>query len=438
MAGACPVLASEDPLVRGLIGVVDCNVQTLVHAGYAGLFQPGGGLANLLTSLLVIYVAVIGYRLMLGRGSLQVSEVAISAVKLGAVVALATQWDAYQALVYGFLFHAPEQLATAVLEKLQAPGSAFQGDVFDGLQRAFDDLSQAAGAFAQHTTGAGATAGQSVAQASAQTGAQLGGQLQGQAGAAQAAAGLLSGAGFGAVLLTGTAGLLLLSSLGVLLAAKLVLGLLLAIGPVFIALFLFEATRGVFEGWLRASLAFAFAPLAATLLTGLALTMLEPSLVQMEQLRTQNIYTLAPVYGVTLLVLVFTVVSAGMLVAGALVAGGLRLPPARAQGRSEGRERMALPPSTPQSLPRAARTAAAAAALERRDAQLFAGARAGAESETITAGERRTTLTVEGGRSGPAAASEVRLGQGPRRTARPRAGRAGSGRAEIGPTRSAG
>ena len=71
---------------------------------------------------------------------------------------------------------------------------------------------------------------------------------------------------------------MLFTTLGVVLAAKIVLGLLLALGPVFVAFLLFDSTRGVFEGWLRAALAFAFMPLFATLALVLQLTLLEPYL----------------------------------------------------------------------------------------------------------------------------------------------------------------
>ena len=67
MAGACPVPGPDDPLVRGLLGVVDCNVQTVVQTGYASLFQPGGAFVSVLSVLMTIYVALIGYRLLLGR-----------------------------------------------------------------------------------------------------------------------------------------------------------------------------------------------------------------------------------------------------------------------------------------------------------------------------------------------------------------------------------
>jgi type IV secretion system protein VirB6 len=59
--------------------------------------------------------------------------------------------------------------------------------------------------------------------------------------------------------------LLLCSTVGILVVARVVLTVLLALGPVFIALGLFRATRGLCEGWLRMALAFALLPMLVTL-----------------------------------------------------------------------------------------------------------------------------------------------------------------------------
>ena len=298
---------------------------------------------------------------------------------------MATQWETYQTLVYGFLFQGPQQLAGTMLTAVQPDSSIFHGDVFDGLQTAFDDLNGFGAGYASH--------------------------------APAAASPLLGGAGFGAFLLTSSASILLLSSLGVLLAAKIVLGLLLAIGPIFIALLLFESTRSVFEGWLRASLAFAFAPLATTLLLGMALTMLEPSLLQMEELQKQHIYTLGPAYSVVTLILVFAGVSAGALAAGAMIASGYRLPRLRNPLAREG-----APTSNPNinsvSQPRAARVAAAATAIDRREASFMLSESRSSERDS------RLVVRSDGGTQ-RTAAEPVRLGQQQslRRSTTPKPGR---------------
>jgi type IV secretion system protein VirB6 len=384
VASACPALDADSPLVRGLLDVVDCNTQSLVHRGYSALFAPSGSLADGLTAILTIYVAFIGYRLMLGQSQLRVTEFAVLAVKIGAVLALATQWDAYQALIYRFLFEAPQQLASTLLGAVRPAGPGLGDNVFDGLQRAFDDLSGFATQYASH--------------------------------AQPQASPLMGGAGLGALMLNLSAATLLLSSLGVLLAAKIVLSLLLAVGPIFIGLFLFDGTRSLFEGWLRAAIAFAFAPFASILLLGVALTMLEPSLLQMEDLRGRGVFALEPVYSVATLVLVFGGVSVGAIIAGGMIARAFRLPERRTAPAEalEARATTILPPV----LSRAGRVAAAASAIERRDNLTRSTAQAFA---SMSEGDRRTQIVPMADRRPQSApAAEPRLGQSVRRIAGPR------------------
>ncbi len=403
MAGPCPTPSPTDPIVHQLMNGVDCNVQTLAHDGYSALFGASGGLGPVLTAGLTIYVALLGYQLMLGRSQLRVSEFAFRAVSLGAVLALATQWDTYQAVVYRVLFDGPRQLAAVLLSGIQPPGSAFRGDVFEGLQRAFDDLTGFASGYAAHSP--------------------------------VNANPLLGGTSLGAMLLTAAGSTLLLSTLGVILACKIVLGVLLGLGPLFILMFLFDATRGVFEGWLRAALAFAFAPLLAILLLGVILVILEPNLVQIEQQSSQGVYVLAPTYAVVILILVFVGVMSGALIAVGMIAWGFHLP-VRARGGAdvvEGGRASAMPAERDvASQSRAARSAAAAVAMERRDTMILGATAAGGGAGGTSVTERRTT--VDGGARGdrgsggaPMSAPVPRLGQESRRASGPRTMRAAGG-----------
>jgi type IV secretion system protein VirB6 len=398
MADYCPTPGPDDPLVRALLSSVDCHVQGLVQGGYDTLFQPSGAFDNALTALLTLYVALFGYRLMLGRAQLNVGDLALTAVKLGAVVALATQWSAYQAVVYHTLFYGPRELADAVMHGMRSSGSGFNGDVFDGLQRAFNDLT----AFSPATP-AGAAAAPPGAKGVLST--------------------LLGQAGFESLLLLISAVVLLLSSLGVLLACKIVLGLLLAIGPIFIAMLLFDSTRGLFEGWLRACLGFAFAPVAVTLLLGLALSLLDPLLIQIENMRQADSFTPGVAFAVTVLVMVFAGVALGLGIAGGVVAGGFRLP----SRRSAVTPALSSAASTPRAgegilPPRADRTAAAMAAQQRRDSAIFA--RVASAPAEAAADRRATVQTLIRDRGAPA--TEIRLGQtADRRRAGPRAARGG-------------
>jgi type IV secretion system protein VirB6 len=352
----CPAPGPEDPLVRGLLSAVDCNVNVLVESSYAALFQPNAPFAAVLTGLLVVFVAILGYRLMLGQAALRLGDVAMTAAKLGLVLAFATQWSLYERLVYEFLFDGPQAIADGVLNAIRPAGSVFRGDVFDSLQQTIDFLGGQADSYASRSP------------------------LQ--------ASPLLGGPGFGAFALTTSASILLFSSVGVLMAAKIVLGLLLAIGPIFIALALFETTRGLFEGWLRAALALAFAPLATTVLLGFSLSVLEPWLVQLSELRAANDLSLAPVNAIFTLVIVFAIVSLGMISAGGVIAAGFKLAPPMQQPREPSTQTSEASPPIPLQT-RVAQIAAAARAMEQRDAARMV------TLETAPADRRTQVIRVE-------------------------------------------
>jgi len=409
MPGACPVPGPDDPLVRSLLGVVDCNVQNLVQTGYGTIFASSGVFASVLTVLLTVYIALVGYQLLLGRSQLNITDFALTAVKLGAVVALATQWGTYQTVVYQALFFGPQQIANVVLHAFRANGNGFSGDLFDGLQRAFTDLTAFSPATPPGTPAVAPTAAGPVA-----------------AGAGQLST-LLNKGGFDSLLLLASAVILLLTSLGVLLAAKIILGILLALGPIFIAMLLFDTTRGIFEGWLRTSLAFAMAPIIVTLMLGVALTLLEPWLEQVETMRDSNTYIPGVAFGVLILVMVFAGVAMGMVGAAAGIAGGFRLPRARTrQAQGAGAVTTTTAAREAAIQPRAERVAASIAAQSQRDATLYASAATAASS--AAAGDRRTTVSTTMTQSSAVAqtAVESRLGQGPRRNASPRLVRSGA------------
>ena len=381
-----------------------------MRGGYDTLFQSSGVFPQVLTVLLTLYVAFVGYQLMLGRAQLNVGDFALTAVKLGAVLALATQWSTYQALVYHVLFFGPQQLADLILRGLGDHGATAGGDVFDGLQRAFTDLTS----FSPATPPGAPVTPVAVGGGGTPlnpTGGNAAGMLSS----------LLTKPGFDAELMLASAVVLMLSSLGVLLAAKVVLGMLLATGPIFIAMLLFEATRGLFIGWLRACLGFALAPLAVTLMLGVALTLLEPSLQQIEAMQANDVYLPGVAFGVVVLVTVFAAVSLGLVIAGGVIAGGLEWPTRRAALQAP--DAAATTVVTRQDIaarPRSARTAAAVAAQGRRDAMLF-----DRPATPAAAGERRTTISTSVQRAEPAPALEIRLGQAARRNAAPRAARSG-------------
>jgi type IV secretion system protein VirB6 len=82
--------------------------------------------------------------------------------------------------------------------------------------------------------------------------------------------------GFDAFALGGSRILFLLTALAGLGAVRIVTGLMLALGPFFIAFLMFEGTRSLFEGWVRVLAGAALAAIGVSIALGLELALLEP------------------------------------------------------------------------------------------------------------------------------------------------------------------
>jgi len=396
---ACPT--ADAALVQGLIGSVDCQVHGLAQAGYAALSAPGSPVSTLLTVLMTLYVAFMGYRLVLGRGTLRIGDATIAAVKLALVVALATNWALLETLVYDLLFKAPAEVGALLLAQLDG-GGAGKLDPYVRLQFAFDALQEAAQHFAT------------------------------RAGARDAA--LQGGPGFAAFAANVGGLVMLLTSLGVVLACKVVLSVLLALAPIIAGLLLFETTRGLVEGWLKAMIALSVLPMIATLALSLELAMMAPSLKALAAMKDVQQFAeldMGPAITVLVLSLVFAIVLVAAAIAVCVVAAGLRLPRERQIGQEASTVSVSGGGSTASPLEppsRAAHVAAAAISLARREEQA-----ASADSPT-TIGPRRLVIVSDRGASGaaapsnPSAVAAVPLGASYRRPASPRRSAAGARR----------
>eukprot|EP01035_Chromulina_nebulosa_P002771 gene2771-3774_t len=86
---ACPSLAPDSAFVSGVLGYVDCEAQALGLGGWQGMTGAGSANALILTGMLTIFIALIGYRILLGETP-TLREGVVAIVKIGIVLALAT------------------------------------------------------------------------------------------------------------------------------------------------------------------------------------------------------------------------------------------------------------------------------------------------------------------------------------------------------------
>lgn len=218
----CPAILTGDRFLSRIIGTIDCQAAYLGSYGWQALGQPGSIAATVMTGLLTLFVALFGIRLLFGPPP-GFRDVVGDVLKIGIVLTLAFSWPAFRTLIHDVVLDGPGELVA----NAGAPLMDDNRTLMQRLQAADDTL--------QRLTELG-------------TGRQTGAYLEaGAPGARFDAQGLEDENTFGMARLFFLAGVI--GSYGLL---RLIAGLLLALTPLAAGMLLFEATRGLFAGWLRA------------------------------------------------------------------------------------------------------------------------------------------------------------------------------------------
>lgn len=219
--------------VSAALTAVDCIASTMSEQAFNRLFGTEGQLALALTILLGLYVAFFGISLMLGRANLSVRALLPKMMTLGLVLTFATSFVAFSNVFYNIFIGGPDQIAGILTgtsgESATAVFAQKLDVVFMAIQNASGDTKDISAFSPPGMMWVGAM-------------------------------------------------LLLLGTVGLLVTARIALALLLAIGPIFVVLALFEGTRGLFTGWLKGLTMMALAPLFAVLGGSIMLEMAVPVL----------------------------------------------------------------------------------------------------------------------------------------------------------------
>ncbi|TCM18045.1 type IV secretion system protein VirB6 [Novosphingobium sp. PhB165] len=388
MSAACEQLtelASQG--VAPALRAVDCVSNEMAAAAFGRLFGANGAMAPVLILVLTLYIAFLGFSLLSGRSSLSVSALTPRMLTIGFVLTFATSWIAYQSVVWNLAIGGPDWIAGVLMD---AKGSATQifGDRIDIVFNAIAEASQAA-------TQSGGEAAQGAAQGAAAAGA----------GAAKTAA-AAGGAGLfspDSVMWMGAL-LLLLGTVGVLLTARIALGVLVALGPIFVVLGLFGGTRGLTAGWLRGVALTAMTPLFVVLGGGITLELLVPivsSLVkgaEMGEIDGRAAMALFVVAAVHLALMGMVLKVAGTLVSGWRVFGLADNEQARGRSDSAAQSASAPMPSVQVQPFAPASAQGRAPAISAASAAAMVTASGGEGGSATHASDRRTVITqVSGG-----------------------------------------
>jgi type IV secretion system protein VirB6 len=417
MVGACPAFLPDAEFLRRVLAMVDCQAQSIGQGGWTALAQPGSAVSLVLAGVLTIFVALFGYRLLYGEVP-NARDAVLTAANIGVVLALATSWPAFRTVVYDVTLRGPAELAGSIGRPAALPGS--DGGLTWRLQGVDNMLAELLVLGAGRPPNADEVVGPTQALTPAQ-------QQQERARLQQLQQRPRWNPAEEAKMLGQARTLYLTGAIAAYASVRLIAGLLLALGPLFALFLLFDATRGLFEGWVRGLAGAAFGAVATSIVLGVQLAMMEPWMATVIATRRADIAT--PTVPIELLVmnLVFAIVLLALLIATARVAYSFRIPQALRVASGRVADAIRTPALQPAAASRSEEPAPASA--ER--------TRAFAIAEAVAASQRREALApaapaaqltaLGSGRSGPRDAPAhvaVPLGQSSRRRTR---GRVSSG-----------
>jgi len=272
----CQPFGADGPAgVADALQKVDCLANDATAVSFGRLFGAHGNFLTALTIILTLYIALLAFNLLTGRSALKISVLTPRMMTLGLVLTFATSWIAYQSVVWNLATGAPDEIAS-VLVGTDGSATTIFAHQLDGFFSAITDA-------ATNVAPNPAIAAAAPAFASP------------------------------ANILSISALILLLGTVGVLVVCRLALAALLIIGPVFIVLALFEGTRGLFEGWLKSVAMFALVPLLTVVMGSGALVAISPMVEGLGQygtdipLKTAVSILVASIIYLALMLLVFKV-----------------------------------------------------------------------------------------------------------------------------------
>ena len=284
---ACTAPGFGDPFLSGMLGYIDCQTLGIGGAGYQALAAPDSVASSIFAAFLVMFIAMIGLRLLAGQ-TFGTDDLFSATIRVGIALAFAGSWLAYKTVVFDPILRGPAELASGIGAPAGLPGS---GTDFVARLQGVDDMI--------------------VSFTNAGTG-RLDRALPAQSNGGPATpvrAPISDDIAFALSRLA-----FLVGALGTLGFARLVSGLLLAIAPLFAGLLLFRGTSGVFFGWLRMLVAMALTGYLLSVILMIELAVAGPWLAGALSLRAS--YYATPSAPVELLALTLTFALILLLVVG--------------------------------------------------------------------------------------------------------------------------
>jgi len=255
---ACPAIITGDSFLLRVLAHIDCQAQVIGSYGYQALGQPGSTASVLMTSLLTLFIALFGIRLLFGPPP-GARDLVFDVLKIGMVLTLAFSWPAFRTVIYDVTLKGPADVATVITG---ASGNEREGQgLAQRLQRADNAI---------------------VRLTEAGTGRNLatlidkdapGGSFEGTA--------LQDDTAFGSARLMFLAG-----TIGTLALLRIAAGLLLALTPLVAGLWFFPWSRGIVSGWIKGLVLTMTGSIGTAMVLSVELAIVEPWLADALKVRS--------------------------------------------------------------------------------------------------------------------------------------------------------
>lgn len=221
-------------MFQELLSEINGLTQQLTFHGYQSLvshFLPQ------MILVVVVYITFLGWLVLQGSIAVSLAQASRQVIKISVLFLLATHWGVFSQYIYAVLTEGPNEVAETLYQGLNH--GAIHGA--SSLQHGFDHIIQ--------------------------QGMRLGSRIWGLGGMT---AYVLK---FYGVIVWLVTLLLSASALLQLVAAKFSLAIMLLLAPIFLMFALWPQTSGLFQGWMRLSVAFSLVPI---FVTGVLLLMISP------------------------------------------------------------------------------------------------------------------------------------------------------------------
>jgi len=229
-----------DSIFSGAMNTVDSVIGNFVHDVYVNLVQAN---ATVITLLFTLYVMMLGYQFISHHHHFQIAEVVKRIILMLSVYALVMNWQLYHLFFYKVFTSEPEHIA-----KVISAAGGHAGDISSSMDTITDHILTAAR------------------------------ELWGQWGfSISGAMFLLYGLG---IFIIGM--LLIVYTLLLFIYAKMMMAVMLALGPIFILFIMWDQTKGLFSAWLNMLISIALIPVITSTVLMLMLSVINVTLAQLN------------------------------------------------------------------------------------------------------------------------------------------------------------